>query len=919
MPRLRILIVFGLWAGLVCGSTERLIAQTFKIHVPLRGNVGQVTPPFQISRSKFTITVVANPGVSLSNVGFSITSTTFPGALILNSSTPNSTGCSNDPQDPSATIVGCSNFTTFPSGANQPDVVTIYRPFQDPSIDANRYQRYEIDIEPLTDQNITGSPLACRGTTVPPRDYTVQVTVTPTAGVQVFGVCLESYDPHSPTGALPQCRRDGASFVLPLTDLAQASLLDAAGNSIPFLQCFKQRPLADAILVLDKSGSMASRASNTATEDKIVHLQKAVKDFVSAWHTARSTEPTITSPTPDQIGVALFDETATPWIGPTGLTSSPLLNNFGSVDSAITSFPCTETACGNLVPNTSTSIGAGLIMASSAFTSDGNKPVILLMTDGMQNTDPKIKIVGNQIRVYCESAASPCTLPVACLAPNDCALPGSSNSPKIYTVTVGFGTGVVDDSIIQPIATNSGGFYINTETDAGLLRPFFLELLQNILRFNSYETAKMISGKTTPFAMSIPLSVTTHDVEFSLMWPNNLGALRLTITPPGGLPIVRESASGFISIAQTLPLPAPFDPTGNWGVQVEVPPINTPTLVTTNGGGVSFDLHVMADDGAIKSDLSVVPGDYMPGDKIRLRAKLTQFGRPILGLGSHPGDKIMADLIEPGASIGDILSDSTSSSVPPSTVPDRQSAVETKLFNTLKEKPELFTHNSRNVTLFDDGNKSEHGDDVAGDGVYSALYQATLPGHYNFVFTIEGNSESAGRFTRQQIRTAYVRSVPDADNTVFQTSIVRRDNGNVLSILMTPRIKTGPGCPKTDPKRCRMGLGWTNYFWFTTPGQPPFKATDNLNGTYTATLAFTGSKPPKVSVHFENVLAVIGDSVTPDQLPQPLGPGNVFIADVTAEKCFGRSVSANVLLFFGTGAFLVGLAVYRPWRRRKQS
>jgi hypothetical protein len=116
-----------------------------------------------------------------------------------------------------------------------------------------------------------------------------------------------------------------------------------------------------------------------------------------------------------------------------------------------------------------------------------------------------------------------------------------------------------------------------------------------------------------------------------------------------------------------------------------------------------------------------------------------------------------------------------------------------------------------------------------------------------------------------------------------------------------------------------MGPGWANYFWFTAPGQTPFKAIDNLNGTYTATLAFAGSNPPKVSVHFEDVFAVIGDSVTPDHLPAPLGPGNVLVADVMAEKCFGRSASASVLFFLAAGASLVGLAVYRPWRRRKES
>jgi hypothetical protein len=77
-----------------------------------------------------------------------------------------------------------------------------------------------------------------------------------------------------------------------------------------------------------------------------------------------------------------------------------------------------------------------------------------------------------------------------------------------------------------------------------------------------------------------------------------------------------------------------------------------------------------------------------------------------------------------------------------------------------------------------------------------------------------------------------------------------------------------------------LGPGWANYFWFTAPGVTPFKANDNLDGTYTATLNFTG-KPPKVSVHFENVLAVIGDSVTDEnQLPQPLDSNNVLVSNI---------------------------------------
>jgi hypothetical protein len=161
---------------------------------------------------------------------------------------------------------------------------------------------------------------------------------------------------------------------------------------------------------------------------------------------------------------------------------------------------------------------------------------------------------------------------------------------------------------------------------------------------------------------------------------------------------------------------------------------------------------------------------------------------------------------------------------------------------------------------------------------------------------VESTDSNSVRFSRQQLRTAYVRPVPDQANTVFQTNIVRRDRGSVLTITMTPRVKAGSGCTTNNPKCGRMGPGWANYFWFTAPGRTPFKPIDNLNGTYTATLDFSGSIPSPVAVHFENVLAVIGDNVTPDQLPDPLGPGNVLTGNVIESRRFAiyADIGGNV-------------------------
>ncbi len=862
MCRLRTIIAFSLILGSVLSSVDVFAAtHTFTVKIPRKVSPGQTPPgggPCQVSSVRFTVSFAVDPPAVISSISFQITEPDSPGATWAVPALP-------------ATH-------TFPIppifGGVQPlfgDKVTVSAP--DPAgYDATHYQRYEIDLSLYSNYVDLD-----KGTQQNPTDvYTVtaNVTTNPINSEVVSGSCVESYDPLNRSIVNASCAPPSMFFV-PITDPAQVQLQIDGNPPEPLRQCFKERKGVDAFLVLDKSGSMASSTTGSDPEPKIEALREALGDFVTAWRDARSND---TNPQNDNIGIALFDQFPISWTDPTLAAG---LNPFVGADTKILSNltpNCSATTPPQLCPGTSTSIGAGLLSADSGFPNDGNRHVVLLMSDGMQNTDPMVRpfdpndptnpAPANPTAIATYSQGTP---NVAAQLPHE-----TSSNYQLFAVTVGTGL-AVSAAINQDIAHASGGFYINTEDNADQLKPFFLELLQNVLRFNSYDTIRMISKivppATLPFSTSTPVSTTSHDVEFNLMWPRTRGELRFTVTPPGGAqPIVKESASGFISIVQQLPLPAPFDPTGNWNILVEAVPVPAGVAAVAEQRNFPFDVYVMADDGAIKSDLSVVPADYKAGDNIRLRARLTQLGSPILGLGSHPGDKIQVDLIRPGQSVGDILSDSTASAAPSGS--DPQSAAEAKLFNALQANPSPLDRQSDTFQLYDDG-KPEHGDDVAGDGIYSALYLAIKPGHYNFLFSIENTDPNSVRFSRQQLRTAYVRSVPDPGNTVFQTSILRRDKGGILSIVMTPRVKPGLGCLASNPKCGRMGPGWANYFWFTTPGQTPFKPKDNLDGTYTATLAFAGSTPPPVSFHFEDVLVVISDSVPPDKLPQPLGPGNV--------------------------------------------
>jgi hypothetical protein len=841
MMRLQWLINFVLSAIVALAVVPRAGAQgqaSFDVFIPQKLLAGQFPNPTLNSYPQIGGVIARFSLFSGGSVTFKITDVTNGASLTVTSTSTIQT-------------------LTFASG----DFVTL-QPLPDPN-DPNRFE-----MKFTLRQNSMGNCQAINGTS----HYKVEVT----SGPLIVGVCLESLDGLQRPGTATTCSTQNLdAYVIPIP-LDNPNDMVATLNSPPASNqpsatggCFNQRPPVDVLLVLDKSGSMAAQTSALGPT-RMDALHAAVRNFVGVWSSLPPTSG-------DQIGAVLFDTTS---------PTQPAITNF-PISLKDMTLSTTATNVPNWVdvvtPGGSTSIGAGLHQADNLFASNNHRKVVLLMSDGQQNTEPFVKGDGG---LYCTAATD--SLCVAqslqsCSFASPCPL---SNHPKLYTVTVG-PSGSVDPAIAQAIAN---GFYLNTETNYPLLSPFFLELLQNFLRFNSYETVRIVSAHTS-YSATLPLSTTSLNVAFSVTWPSH-EPLRLTITPPGGTqPIVKESQSGLITFFHSLPLSAPFDPRGDW--KIEVNSINPGSTSTPDG--VPFDLHIMSDDIGIKTDLAVVPQDYKSGDKIRLRAKLTRFGLPIPGLDSHQGDQIRADLIKPGQSVGDMLSDSAASSQ--SANPDIQSGAEAKLFNAVQNDPSVLKRIPDTTQLFDDG-KQEHGDDVAGDGIYSAFYPATLPGHYNFVFSVQGTDPNFLRFSRQQLRTVYVRPVPDAGNTIFQTSILRRDNGNVLSIVMTPRFKPGPGCRKSDPKCGRMGLGWADFFWFTSPGIVPFKAADNLNGSYTATLAFSGAVPPPVTVHFEDVVAVIPDSTTVDKLPQPLGPGNV-LTNVPPPCCAGVG---KIALFLDAGA-----------------
>jgi Mg-chelatase subunit ChlD len=893
MLRSCIMIAIGLLVWGMFSPVPDVFAQgtsAFQINVPRKTAMDQLP----IMQLKVTVSLASEP-TAATPVTFSIKDPTLGFPTETMTFNPAYVPVPGEPDPEREFPVPPAGGGVKPVGG---DIVSITAPSADlmPGDPARR--RYVLNFDLNSDFN-TGA--SCANTmAVANETWTVSVTA---GSPLITGVCLQSFDRN-----IPGHECVGNVRLVPFTGPSAEPVATIGGFPDPTQGCLDVRPAVDVVLVLDKSGSMSSSTLGGGPRPKMDALRAAVKDFVNEWGALRGSE---LAPPNDQLGIVFFDSDAH-WVSDPALSGGAWdtwtlgLNAFNEAKRA-----SVVTNIDQVMPGGATSIGDGLLEASAqlfagANASNGHRKVILLMSNGMENTDQRVRVnnptTPTEVQTYL-TATPAVTTP----------LPNQGNL-QIYAVTVGTSTAVSAD-INEDMATATNGFYINTEDNAEQLRPFFLELLQNFLKFNTYETVRMISAKVTqaaPYSATIPVTTTSQSLALNLMWDGRLGRLRLTVTPPGGgAPIVRTSRGGSILVTLGLPLPAPYDPTAPWNVQVELD--RGDRDVRGLPQEVPFDLVVLADDLGVNSELSIVGADYAPGDQIRLRAKVTTFGKPVLNLGSDPSDRLLVQLVRPGVGIGDLLSGSQADTKQP-TPDDLLPAADAKLHNELQNNPASLVRTPDTITLRDDGNPA-NGDDVARDGIYSGVYQAQLPGHYNFLFALEGTTEDAGRFSRQQLKTAHVRSVPDATNTALQTSVQQTGDGSRLVINMTPRTSFNN----------LMGPSWGNYFWFTTPGRPAFKAQDNLDGTYTAGLNFSGAVPA-VTLHFLRVSVAIDDRVAANQLPVPLGGGTVLVPTIPGTgkghehpwlaRCFQTKASLGGFTLVA-GLVTLGFIAYLPGTRRE--
>lgn len=668
---------------------------------------------------------------------------------------------------------------------------------------------------------------------------------------------------------------------------------------------FKGRLPLDIVLVLDKSGSMASLPPPPLpggfTDTKWDLMKEAVIQFVNLWAQADlgviSTGGALSASVPkDRIAAVFFSSSAETVSFP-----GPLTFVERGPNPAISWMPI-KTMADSRSPGGSTGMGQALQQGIGVYKSDPtpaaakNDVTVLLMTDGIQNVPlPRID-------PDADGDMSISTLFPTCLQTElvSCGVP-------VLTIAMGVPlAGSAEDQLLDNVAKQTSGRTMVAD-DPNDMATVFTDALYNALKGN---TLSLLARKhdTLESAPSAPLPFmvdgSTRRATLVLGWHGGQShRLDLEFRAPDGTvvkPKVRLDSAN--STVQSIDVPE-SGPIGNWTVRVlrATPsiPIPPPDLLVSRGnetGGqvtmrkvglrempdprklgpapaqpapqtqrTLYHLSAYGVDQKLHYRFSLPPVNDGTGDTMVLTADVSFDGK---GLTNLPPNAITLKIERPGTGLGTLLHNTTVSGDVLKTETAPGADVTTPYVRKIEHldkngqldgsRPQLL---GSSFVLQDNGSAAS-GDTAANDSIYAASFADTSrPGLYRFQVTLDWDDPRTGRIRRIETieRVVKVNSDPDASEAV-----VTSQQGGVVLIRVTPRDKFNNffGPSSGNPITVKV-TGGGNLASITDPNQ---------TGDYIVRLE---NVPPGADPHV--VIVVDGRTIKDDNISHLPGGGGTTV------------------------------------------
>lgn len=248
-------------------------------------------------------------------------------------------------------------------------------------------------------------------------------------------------------------------YIIDRDQVIHYSVLGAEAESViegHILDAIYARNPVSIELVMDVSSSMNSAPSGG--DSKLVMMKQATKMIVDFLHDHGQTG--------DRSGLVWFSDNAAEYTNSSGQKLIPVVANASDLKSQIE-------AQGT---GTCTAMGAGLQTAFNTLSASTQDRFAILLTDGMQNIEPKITQVGSHYEII-DSAGWLCGSHSS--TPAQPGVDITTYNTKVHTIGVGITATYA--SLLQDIANATDGFYLGTNDPASDLDLIYFVDLCNCL------------------------------------------------------------------------------------------------------------------------------------------------------------------------------------------------------------------------------------------------------------------------------------------------------------------------------------------------------------------------------------------------------------------------------------------------------
>jgi hypothetical protein len=561
-------------------------------------------------------------------------------------------------------------------------------------------------------------------------------------------------------------------------------------------------PVGTAVtLVLDHSGSMATLACPTCATKQSV-LRDAAEMFLNTWLALGGAK--------DRVGITYFRTGVTQYTAPGGDAVVPLLPD---VNALVVDLDANVTTSSGL-----TAMGGGVQTAilglqgwAGPLQSVGSNRNIVLFTDGMQNVNPAIQMVGPELRIANQPGGVEAGIPTLLTDP----IP--KYGVRIHTIGIGPGVMQPSQTILATMATATGGVS-RFDMDAAALQQFFTMTLMDALDAFSPQLVAYRRGALTgdEAIERFPVTDGVRRVLFSASWPRGAPPLELRVEKDG-VDVTRQGrlTTGAFYRLLVLDLPAgTVQAAGQWRVRLRGP------------AGVAYEAAAIVDDHRRSARARFDRPEYRAGEPLQVALALRDGARPLRGA------TVTATLRRPVDSVANLLAAhparvEAGTRFEPQAPPGQRAVV--ALLQDPRVWPRL-TPATLPLRLEDDG-----------AGVYRATVPAaTVPGVYTIVWDVTA-SVGGGELRRAGAVSAMVRPGPaKAERSrVTVTPLATFDGSRAAQLTLTPRDAfdnaLGPDLGAALTVKLSEGAGASPIL-------------DLANGTYAMTIDLTGNVDPTVTI-----------------------------------------------------------------------